>query len=152
LGSAMASGNMPEAYVSILIFAAHTSIMEVVRLKRGLLFIWAGGDAMTLKVVKLDGDLDFSRKAHVAALLSEADNADIVLVDLSGVSYIDSSCLSCLAVQKKRMHENGTAAIVRIAGASESLRRIFKICGLDTTFELYRSLEDAQSAGALSSH
>ncbi len=106
---------------------------------------------MTLKVVKLDGDLDFSRKAQTKALLSEADNADIALVDLSGVSYIDSSCLSCLALQKKRMHENGTAAILRIAGASESLRRIFEICGLDKTFELYPSLEHAQNAGALSS-
>jgi anti-anti-sigma factor len=104
-----------------------------------------------MKVVKLDGDLDFSRKDQIKALLSEADNADIALVDLSGVSYIDSSCLSCLALQKKRMHENGTAAILRIAGASESLRRIFEICGLDKTFELYPSLEHAQSARALSS-
>jgi anti-anti-sigma factor len=105
---------------------------------------------MTSKVVKLDGDLDFSRKDQVAALLAEADNIDIAIVDLAGVSYIDSSCLSCLALQKKRMHENGTAAILRIAGASESLRRIFEICGLDRTFEFYPSLEHAQNAAALS--
>jgi anti-anti-sigma factor len=105
---------------------------------------------MTSKVVKLDGDLDFSRKAQIAELLAEADNADIAIVDVAGVSYIDSSCLSCLALQKKRMHENGTAAILRIAGPSESLRRTFEICGLDKSFELYASLDDAQNAGALS--
>jgi len=104
---------------------------------------------MTLKVVKLDGDLDFSRKAHVATSLSEADTSDVAIVDVADVSYIDSSCLSCFAIQKKRMPENGTAAVLRIAGASESLRRIFEICGLDKTFELYPSLEDAQNAGAL---
>jgi anti-anti-sigma factor len=105
---------------------------------------------MTVKVVKLDGDLDFSKKTQIATLLAEADNTDIAIVDLAGVTYIDSSCLSCLALQKKRMHENGTAAILRIAGASESLRRIFEICGLDKTFELYPSLEHAQDAGAVS--
>ncbi len=105
---------------------------------------------MTVKVVKLDGDLDFSRKAPITDLLAEADNADIAIIDLAGVTYIDSSCLSCLALHKKRMHENGTAGVLRIAGASESLRRIFEICGLDKTFELYPSVEDAQNAGAVS--
>jgi anti-anti-sigma factor len=104
-----------------------------------------------MKVVKLDGDLDFSRKAHIERLLAEADNADIAIVDLSGATYIDSSCLSCLALQKKRMHENGTAAILRIAGASDSLRRIFEICGLDKSFEIHASLDEAQNAGAVSS-
>ena len=105
---------------------------------------------MTVKVVKLDGDLDFSRKALIASRLAEADNMDIAIVDVAGVSYIDSSCLSALALQKKRMHENGTAAILRIAGASQSLRRIFEICGLDKSFELYPSVEHAQNTRALS--
>jgi anti-anti-sigma factor len=105
---------------------------------------------MTLKVVKLDGDLDFSRKSQIDELLAQADNSDIAIVDLSNASYIDSSCLSSLALQKKRMRQNGTAGILRIAGASESLKRIFEICGLDKTFELYASLDQAQSARALS--
>ncbi len=103
---------------------------------------------MTLKIVKLDGDLDFSRKAQIAELLAEADNADIAVVDVAGVTYMDSSCLSCLALQKKRMHENGTAAILRIAGASESLRRIFQICGLDKSFEMCASVEAARNGVA----
>jgi stage II sporulation protein AA (anti-sigma F factor antagonist) len=109
---------------------------------------------MTLSVVKLDGDLDFSRKAQIATALQRADNVDIAIVDLSGVSYIDSSCLSCLAAQKKRMRENGTAGIVRIAGVTPSLRRIFEICGLDKSFEIYDSMDEAQNApsSSLSAH
>ena len=107
---------------------------------------------MTVKVVKLDGDLDFSRKSQIEATLSQADFSDIAIVDLSSVSYIDSSCLSSLALQKKRMRQNGTAGILRIAGASDSLKRIFEICGLDKSFELYSSLDEAQSADALSRH
>jgi len=123
--------------------------MKVVRFRAGLFFACVES-IMTMKVVKLDGDLDFSRKAQIAELLAEVDDTDIAIIDLAGVTYIDSSCLSCLALQKKRMLENGTAAVLRIAGASESLRRIFEICGLDKTFELYPSLEHAQNAGALS--
>lgn len=106
---------------------------------------------MTLSVVKLDGDLDFSRKAHIEATLAEAHNADIAVVDLSEVTYIDSSCLNSLAVLKKRMQDNGTAAILRIAGANESLRRIFEICGLDKTFEMCGSLAQAQNGAIPSS-
>lgn len=104
---------------------------------------------MTITIVKLDGDLDFSRKAQIEKLLAEADEADIAIVDLANVTYIDSSCLSCLALQKKRMRENGTAAVLRIAGASQSLLRIFEICGLDKSFEIYPSLEQAKNARTL---
>lgn len=100
---------------------------------------------MTVSIVKLNGDLDFSRKAQIEATLAEADSADIAIVDLSEVTYIDSSCLSSLAALKKRMRDNGTAAILRIAGANESLRRIFEICGLDKSFEMCASLEQAQN-------
>jgi anti-anti-sigma factor len=100
---------------------------------------------VTLSVVKLTGDLDFSRKAQIEATLAEADHADIAIVDLSEASYIDSSCLSSLAVLKKHMQENGTAAILRVAGANESLRRIFQICGLDKSFEMCATVELAQS-------
>jgi len=107
---------------------------------------------MTSTVVKLDGDLDFSRKGQIEALLSAADNTDIAIVDLAGVTYIDSSCLSCLAIQKKRMQQNRTAGILRIVGASESVKRILQICGLDKSFELYASLDEAQNAESLSRH
>lgn len=103
---------------------------------------------MTLTVVKLDGDLDFSRKAHTTQLLQRADNVDIAIVDLSGVSYMDSSCLSCLAAQRKRMQEHGRAGILRIAGASSALQRVFAICGLDRTFEMYASVEAARNGEA----
>lgn len=100
---------------------------------------------MTLSTIKLAGDLDFSRKTEIENLLAKANYVDVAVIDLSDASYLDSSCLSCLAVLKKRMAENGTAAILRVAGANGSLRRIFHICGLDQSFELYDSLEEAQN-------
>jgi anti-anti-sigma factor len=100
---------------------------------------------MTLSTIKLSGDVDFSRKAEIENLLAKANSVDVAVIDCSDTSYLDSSGLSCLAALKKHMHENGTAAVVRIAGANNSLRRIFEICGLDKTFELYDSLAEAQA-------
>lgn len=101
---------------------------------------------MTISVVTLNGDLDFSRKGELISLLQRADKADVAIIDLSEASFIDSSCLSCLAAQKKRMQDNGTAAIIRVAGANPSLRRIFEICGLDKSFEIYTSVDEARNA------
>ncbi|HET9393180.1 MAG TPA: STAS domain-containing protein [Candidatus Rubrimentiphilum sp.] len=100
---------------------------------------------MTSSVVQLDGDLDFSRKAELDALLGAAEHADIAIVDFERVTYLDSSVLGSLMMLKKHMVEHGTAGVVRIAGANESLRRIFAICGLDRIFELYDSAVQAQA-------
>jgi anti-anti-sigma factor len=103
---------------------------------------------MTLSVVKLDGDLDFTRKAEIEKLLGPTERFDIAVIDLQHATYLDSSVLTSLITLKKHMVEHGTAGIVRIAGANNSLQRIFRICGLDRLFELYGSVVQAQDAQA----
>ncbi len=98
---------------------------------------------MTSSVVRLDGDLDFSRKAELEELLAGAETSDIAIIDLRDATYMDSSVLSCLTALKKHMAERGTAAVVRIAGANESILRIFHICGLDKIFQLYETIAQA---------
>lgn len=98
---------------------------------------------MTSIVVELGGDLDFSRREELARRLSAAERVDIAVIDLREATYIDSSVLSSLMLLKKHMAERGSAAVIRIAGANESLRRIFHICGLDRIFELYDSPDQA---------
>jgi anti-anti-sigma factor len=100
---------------------------------------------MTVSVVKLDGDLDFSRKPELEQLLSAAESSDIAIIDLQEATYIDSCTLSCLMALKKHMAEGGTAAIVRIAVANNSMKRIFQICGLDNVFDIYESTAQAQA-------
>ena|SRR5438270_1853196 len=99
---------------------------------------------MTLSTIRLAGDIDFSRKVEIELLLAKANYVDVAVIDCTDAAYLDSSGMSCLAALKKRMQENGTAAVLRIAGANDSLRRVFQICGLDKMFELYDSLAEAQ--------
>ncbi len=103
---------------------------------------------MTSSVVKLVGDLDFSRKAELERLLAGAERADIAVIDLRDATYLDSSVLSSLMALKKHMVERGTAGIVRVAGANDSMQRIFQICGLDKVFELYESMAQAQEGAS----
>jgi len=101
---------------------------------------------MQSSVVKLAGDLDFSRKPELQRLLGAAENSDIAILDLQNVTYLDSSALSSFMSLKKHMVERGKAGVVRVAGASAPLLRIFQICGLDRVFELYDSASEAQQA------
>ena len=103
---------------------------------------------MTLAVIRLDGDLDFSRKAEIQRRLSKAEYNDIAVIDLTDAQYIDSSTLSCLAGLRQRMIANERAGIIRIVAAGRSVRRVFEICGLDKTFEMYATLAEANGAQA----
>lgn len=103
---------------------------------------------MSLSVVRLDGELDFSRKAELGKLLAAAEHSDVAVIDLEDATYLDSSVLTLLMVLKKHMVEQGNAGVVRVAGASDSLQRIFRICGLDKVFELYDSVVQAQDGQA----
>lgn len=90
---------------------------------------------MTAHTVKLFGDFDFSRKGELEQLLAAAAKADLAVIDLRDVSYLDSSVLTSLMGLKKRLDSHPQPGIVRIVGANESLRRIFTICGLERYFE-----------------
>ncbi|HEV2260987.1 MAG TPA: STAS domain-containing protein [Candidatus Rubrimentiphilum sp.] len=90
---------------------------------------------MTAHTVKLFGDFDFSRKGELEQLLAAAAQADVAVIDLRDVSYLDSSVLTSLMNLKRRMEARGEAGTIRIVGANQSLRRIFTICGLDRYFE-----------------
>jgi anti-anti-sigma regulatory factor len=44
------------------------------------------------------------------------------------------------------MLDAGRSGTVRIAGPGVNVRRIFEICHLDKLFEIYDSIEEAQTA------
>ena len=67
-----------------------------------------------------------------------------VVVDLSDVSFLDSTALSTLVQGLKRSRElNGD---VRLCGLHQPVRMIFELTRLDKAFEIYISQEDAIEA------
>jgi anti-sigma B factor antagonist len=94
------------------------------------------GAQLTLYV---DGELDAATAPHLLDAFDQhmADPADKVWIDLSAVSFIDSSGLAVLA----KMHRRATAAgsNFKIADLSPKVDRIMQITGLDEVIPTYRT-------------
>jgi anti-sigma B factor antagonist len=64
-----------------------------------------------------------------------------LLVDLNGVSYIDSSGIATFVEGLKRMMAYGGR--LKLIGLLEGVKEIFNFSKLDRVFEIYGSFEDA---------
>jgi anti-anti-sigma factor len=96
---------------------------------------------------KLVGDWDFSRRDELRTILRPAESFDRVLLDLSEVTFIDASVLSCLLRLRHRVIERNPLGAVRIIAANRNASRIFELCDLQTPFSL-AELIDARATTA----
>jgi len=99
-------------------------------------------------IVALEGEVDiYSAPQFKEALLSGIDDgATTIVVDLAGVTFIDSTALGVLVSGAKRVRpRNGRLDIVC---TDENITRIFEITGLDRIFGIHASREAALGASA----
>lgn len=68
-------------------------------------------------------------------------NAKKVLVDFSGVSYIDSSGLATLIEMFQRLKKTG--GMLRFSNMSEKIRNVFEITKLHKLFEIFDTRQEA---------
>ncbi|WP_030741065.1 STAS domain-containing protein [Streptomyces sp. NRRL F-5135] len=102
------------------------------------------GDGMVLAV---SGDLDLESVAPLTAALTEAGEAvpGAVVVDLSGVSFADSSTVNIL------LQAHGVlGARLRLARPSAFVRRLFGVIGLERALPVYDTVEEALAVGQAS--
>ncbi len=96
-----------------------------------------------LVIVALKGDIDLEYSAALRDILLEAASEGAgVVVDLSGVTMIDSSGVAGLleAFQFARNHGKGFI----LASVDESVLRVLKLARLDTVFEIADDVETAR--------
>lgn len=98
------------------------------------------GSALVLQV---EGELD----AHTVPIFAErlagtitAGDVDVV-VDLAGVSFIDSAGLSVLLNGFRRATRRGRSFV--LAAPSDRVKRVLEVTGLAATFGLYDSVDEA---------
>ena len=77
--------------------------------------------------ITLNGEYDLARRDEIAEAFTAAEGASIVIVDLSNVTYMDSSVLRELALLRLKRGDRRIAVV----GANDNLRRILKISGID---------------------
>ena len=101
----------------------------------------------SIPVIDLSGDLDTYTCGKLReAILNLLGNAETrLIIRMAKVNYIDSSGLGTLVGGLRRVSEqNGALAI---SGASEQLRKVFSITGLNKVFSLFE--DDEQAARSL---
>ncbi len=97
-------------------------------------------------VLALEGEIDLHEAPQVKAKLLPLINAKLhhVVVDLAGVSYIDSSGLALFIEAMQRIQAYGGK--FALCGLRPSVRTIFDIARLDQVFRIF---PDRQAALAV---
>jgi anti-sigma B factor antagonist len=99
-----------------------------------------GADAY---VVSVSGELDIATADRLAVELERTveRNARRVIVDLVGLTFIDSVALGVLTEEARRLRASGGTCIV--VSQDPRILRVFEITGLDRIFRIERSLAEA---------
>jgi anti-sigma B factor antagonist len=97
-------------------------------------------------VISLAGDVDLQTSpAAREQLLDLLKDRRHVLVDMSGVDYIDSSGIASLVEAMQFAKSNGLA--FGLVAISEAAQQVIRLARLDKVFSLYDTVEDALGAG-----
>ncbi|MBE9639133.1 STAS domain-containing protein [Salipiger mangrovisoli] len=75
----------------------------------------------------------------------QSPTAGRVILDLSAVDFVDSSGLGAIVAAKKSM---APGQQLDLAGLSPMVERVFRLTRMDTIFDLYLTLAEAEAAGA----
>ena len=95
-------------------------------------------------VVSVRGEVDLHTAPKVQYAIERAANengATAVVVDMSGIAFIDSTGLSTFMRSKDSLQEEGIS--LRITAPSHAVERIFDVTGFGDYFEVYPSKEAA---------
>ena len=98
------------------------------------------------RLLVVAGDLDHHTTPRLRAVLEEVEfgpGADLV-VDLSGLTFCDSTGIATLVAAHQRAADVGAALL--LAGLHSDIARVFQIMGLDQLLSLYDSPEEAVRA------
>lgn len=98
-------------------------------------------------VAKLTGELDVATVPAVRAKLEQALVDKIpagLILDLTDVTFMDSSGLGFLLGRYQRLAESGGA--IMIAGAQGQVRRVFELSGLTKIIPQVQTLAEALKA------
>lgn len=93
-------------------------------------------------IVSLTGELDLYNAEEVRRALLDtlADGPELLVVDLEGVTFIDSTALGVLIEARSRMNDRTG---FRLAAPGLEVRRALEVSGLDRHFVVHDTVADA---------
>ena len=98
-------------------------------------------------IVALSGDVDLDNSRQVRNVLLESVNGKRgVLVEMSEVSYIDSSGIASLVEAYQSARRDSTP--FALVAVSDSAMRVLELARLDRVFSIHASVSDALADGS----
>lgn len=96
-------------------------------------------------LLALEGDVDLSCSPDARKVILEAlDDGKDLLINLSGVTYIDSSGVASL-VEGYQMAKKMKLSFALVS-ASEAVMNVLQLARLDSVFPIYASVEEYREA------
>jgi anti-anti-sigma factor len=95
-----------------------------------------------LRVVVAEGELDIATVGELRDPVADALEGSAVILDLSGLEFIDSMGLWTLVRLCKRALKSGYRFAI-VHGSHSQVERIFELTDLDRHLPLFSSLEEA---------
>jgi anti-sigma B factor antagonist len=101
---------------------------------------------MATQLLHLSGEIDLNAKPNVVAQLEPLieKKSPAIVVDLSNVSYVDSSGLAIFLDALQRVRSYGGK--IALAGLRANVRVVFEVAKLDQVFQIFDDRESAVKA------
>ncbi|MFJ5534904.1 STAS domain-containing protein [Streptomyces sp. NPDC093261] len=99
-----------------------------------------------VRVVTMQGEIDHDVKDVLSAALMPEDSTvpPRIVVDLSGVTFMDSSGINVFVAAYQQVSE--AQGWLRIADAQDSVLRVLQLVGVDTVIPCHPTIEQALNA------
>ncbi|GAA2018721.1 STAS domain-containing protein [Catenulispora yoronensis] len=104
---------------------------------------WISGDGVT--VFEVSGEVEFYTAPALRRelLQTTAGHSPLAVLDLSAVTFIDSSGVSALVLGCKRVRKHHGA--LGLANPSQHVRHVLGVMGLLKVFSIFDTVEEAQA-------
>ncbi len=98
--------------------------------------------AEAYSIIAVRGEVDLHTAPKVERAIERAAHSNgAVVLDMSGVAFMDSTALSALVRSKDSLQEQRIS--LRLAAPSQAVERIFSVTGFQDYFEIFPSREAA---------
>lgn len=96
-------------------------------------------------VITISGDADAAAAAELEAAIGGAagpgEAGSLLVIDLAEANFLDSRTIGLLAASQARIRASGGR--MAIVAAGPDMMRLFRMIGLEHTFEFFPTREDA---------
>ncbi len=101
-------------------------------------------DHLGSTLVHVEGEIDLATAPQFERELQRTGPAGELIIDLSGVAFMDSTAVGVLARKSKQLADDDRRLI--LVSAAGAVRRVLEVSGLDKVIPVYADLESAARA------